>query len=129
LIANCLQNTQTTEKNDSHSFDALNSISSVLSSDLVCSLIPIDKLKSQSGPISITLPEIEDEGMKITSEIILNFDNETTKKLIDTSLNLADEINYDENLQICIDKPDTCLDLDFDSELEENDAESSRVRF
>ena len=105
---------------ESSQLNQVESIASLLSADLINSLLPAEK----SGPISITLPEIENDGLKISSEIILNFDqlnNDNSNSLINDGFSLIEQINHDENLSITVDKPDTSFNIDSDQEELENE--------
>ena len=83
---------------------------------------------SFSGNVAFTLPDIdiENEGFKISSEIILNFeqsnnDIETTNLLCD-DINLLETLSQTDNLNVLVDNQnDTCL------ELSESDSEDSMV--
>lgn len=101
---------------NSPSTSTLSSSNSLFSFDT--SLIEkIDFSKTDSGPITIIMPETENNGMKITSEITFNFDQPQDNHLLDQ----YDILEFDEAEKINVlstSSNDTCIDLDESSELD-----------
>ncbi len=105
--------------------------------DLAHSLMPLQNLCKidsaiSKGPISITLPEVENKGLKFTSEIILNFDqieNDATRILND-GISLLEQMTNDPIVSVSVGdgNSETCLDLSSDlEEMDENDDDLSPV--
>ena len=77
-----------------------------------------------SEPISIILPETEKDGVKITSEIILNFDQIDENRILDQISHLSAELDSGKESQ---NEQETCIELSqsMDSSEDEDDMDVS----
>lgn len=101
----------TSSLSPSSSSSSSSPINSIIFQEASNFLENIDFSNALNGPITISLPEFENNGMKITSEMILNFDPVDTNQLLEQ----YDILKPDETINLNVlseSSNDTCIDLD-----------------